>query len=776
MVRREVALLLVVVLSFSFMISTDLIDVMNTIETTGNHRMYEISYDSHAPFNVTSNLDFETQGWPGNGSETNPYMIQNLNITSTDSACIWVMNTTSYFIIENCLFTSSVDDYTLTQQICTITLTNVSNGKVVGNYIVDSYSAVSGYGLSNCSISDNSLSVSFVGIRIALSNSTVVSNNTQGYEPCNYGMSISSCRNCTISRNEFMNITVSGSDIWNSYEVHIIENTFSAFVDEDAYSWVGIQVWGGELCTVERNVLSDFRFWGLEVSGSNNTVKENNITSSNVGILIRAYNSIIAANNINDSFSGIEMVQANDTKVYGNTIIGRRTYDSGIRIYGGYDCDIYSNDISQVYQGIGLQSATRCNITGNSVTDGRYGFAFGWYSNWGVPEGPFFDCDIVDNTFDSGGVYPRIEHYESWEFDTIRFTGNTVHGDPIGFFTNLDQETIDGNAYGQLLLVSCNGITISGGNFHDISSDRVHDTYYDPGQASAITLVNCTACTLTDINFHNNTSAITLQDSFQCSITGGTQYYHSSRAIGLSESGNINIANIDIRGSPIGIEITQSHDCSISNCQIRDSPRGIELRSSYGCSISNCQIRDNEEGIFLRAALNCTLSHNTIFQNTDGIYMDDSDGSEILSNTVYLNHRGVLLNSTSDCLITQNNIYNNTGVGISLDTTSNRNEIFNNTFAFNTPNAICEGSLNHWDNQVDTGNWWSDYNGTGAYIIDENDQDNFPLNAVTTTTNETTQTQPWLVDPLLIGIVAGGVGIIAFVIIIIDRRRIVVVD
>ena len=156
--------------------------------------------------------------------------------------------------------------------------------------------------------------------------------------------------------------------------------------------------------------------------------------------------------------------------------------------------------------------------------------------------------------------------------------------------------------------------------------------------------------------------------------------------------------------------------------------------------------------------------------------MEDSDGAEIWSNAVYLNHRGLLLNSTSDCLVTQNTISNNTGVGIALDTTANRNEIFNNTFAYNTPNAICEGSLNHWDNQVDTGNWWSDYNGTGVYIIDENDQDNFPMVSATTTTNGTIPDLPWYTNSLLLVIVGGTVGIIGLIVIIVDRRRVVVVD
>ncbi|MBE0526568.1 MAG: right-handed parallel beta-helix repeat-containing protein [Candidatus Thorarchaeota archaeon] len=654
------------------------------------------------------------------------------------------------------MFSSLNLNFTHHQSIGPITLTNVSNGRVERNQIVDSFVAVSGYLLSNCSISDNILSVSFSGISVACSNFTLISNNTQGYEPCIYGMSVDYCRNITISLNEFKNITAFGMYAGWNYDLHIIENSFLASTSESSHTWVGIQVQGEELCSIQRNVVSDFGYTGMDVRGSNYTVQDNNITSCDIGFRISTNNSTFTGNRINGSNIALDMVQANDTKVHGNSVVGRNGhYDTGIAMHGGHDCDIYSNIISRIGSGLFLQGASRFNVSDNSVTDGRYGFVFGWYANWGLPNGPFFDCDIINNTLDNGGIYLTMENYEGWDFDTIRFVGNTVHGEPIGLFTNLDQETIDGDSFGQLLLVSCNEITISGGYFYDVSSLVRYYDYDDHGQASAITLVNCTACDLANNNFHSNTIGITLRDSSHCSITGGFGYYNSWSTISLSYCADIDVENVDIR----------------------DSLTGIDLRWSYNCYISNCLVRDNTEGIALQYGLNCTLSHNTIFQNSDGIYLDDSDGSEIRSNTVYGNDRGVLLNSTSECLITQNNVYDNIGVGISLDSTSNRNEIFNNTLSFNTPNAICEGTSNHWDNQIDTGNWWSDYNGEGPYIIDENDQDNFPITNEPTISNETTTTNgSWSIDPFLVGIVGGVVGIIGLVIIIAYRRRVAVAN
>ena len=93
-------------------------------------RHHNLSYINHEPFNITSDVDFETQAWPGNGSISNPYLIENLNITSNSSTCIWVMNTTRHFIIQNSLFVSPVMEYTRYYPVYPITLTNVSNGEI----------------------------------------------------------------------------------------------------------------------------------------------------------------------------------------------------------------------------------------------------------------------------------------------------------------------------------------------------------------------------------------------------------------------------------------------------------------------------------------------------------------------------------------------------------------------------------------------------------------------------------------------------------------------
>ena len=660
-----------------------------------------------------------------------------------------MINTTSHFIIQDCLFESPVFDYPIRP----ITLTNVSNGMVLGNQIVNSQSAIGGYHLSNCTISDNALKVTTEGISLSYSNSTVISNNTQGYEPCDVGLFIHHCRNCTISLNEFKNIKYSGMMSWGLYDVSIFDNSFSASIVDPYLSWDGIMVGGGQYCSIRGNVLENFGFAGLDIMGTDSVVENNNVTSCSKGLLISTQESTITSNILINNSVGIEMVQANDTEVYENTVQGRRgSHETGITMSGGHDCEVYLNNITRVGAGFYLQGATGFNISDNSVTNGRYGFAFGWTSSWwNVPNGPFFDCNITNNSFDSGGLYPEIENYEDWDFNTIRFEENRVSNRPIGFFAYLDDIELDGSEYGQLFCVSCTNVRVSEGDFSGIKSDRVvYDDYYDTGVASAITLLNCTGFDLSGTRFQNNTIGVYIKYSSDCFLDEISGDENSLAAISVVSSGNIRISD--------GYFVNNS--------------KAIEFRSSWSSRIFNCLIWDNEEAITLSICPNFTITHNVIFRNIDAIYLGDSDRCNIAENDIYSNSRGLLLNSSSYCLITRNNVSDNAGVGICLDFTAHLNNIYENTFANNSPNAICEGSSNNWDNQIDTGNRWSDYSGEGPYIIDEDDQDNYPIVYLP----PTTPTEPWELDPLILLVGGGTVGLVALVIIIREKRRVIIVD
>ena len=83
--RRGLFLFIIITLGLSILTQSKITVTPLFQKIDSPVKLHETSYVIHEPFNITSDTDFEIQGWPGNGSFSNPYMIENLNITTTNS-------------------------------------------------------------------------------------------------------------------------------------------------------------------------------------------------------------------------------------------------------------------------------------------------------------------------------------------------------------------------------------------------------------------------------------------------------------------------------------------------------------------------------------------------------------------------------------------------------------------------------------------------------------------------------------------------------------------
>ena len=191
---------------------------------------------------------------------------------------------------------------------------------------------------------------------------------------------------------------------------------------------------------------------------------------------------------------------------------------------------------------------------------------------------------------------------------------------------------------------------------------------------------------------------------------------------------------------------------TVTNIVITNYDQGILVIDSNDCKIyNNIMSRMVYSGIALEGpnAKN-NLIYSNIFENNPAAIniTESATGNTIYNNTISLNTIGLNLESSG------NTIYANTitenEVGINM-TNSNGNTIYHNSFINNDVQAVSETSLNTWDSGYpDGGNFWSDfkeryadvediYSGqhqdeTGSdgiwdipYVIDENNQDNYPL-------------------------------------------------
>ncbi len=398
--------------------------------------------------------------------------------------------------------------------------------------------------------------------------------------------------------------------------------------------------------------------------------------------------------------------------------------------------------------GICLRHSSDNSISGNSITANRYSGICLLHSSNNVLR----NNEMANNTYNF-----QISGQEFSHFVNDVDASNTVDGKPIYYWVNKQDMTVPLDA-GYVTLVNCTNITIQDLNL----------THNDSGALLACT----TNSTITKNSVEKNNYGFSLYESFNNSIFDNNitqsevvgiaiQYSSSNRILGndirnnfagiwlYESSGNIfsgnNItasAQIIIDGLPgfsfVGILIEDSPSNSVSENNLENHSIGILLDDSSDINISRNHITANKDyGIWLDYSSNNSISHNHITaSNYYGIWLDHSSDNNISRNHIADNNVGIKLATAFENSIFYNNFIDN-NVGIKLVTAS-RNSIFHNNFINNTNQALQEGvypSINTWDDGC-KGNYWSDYTGVDSnndgigdtpYVIDKNNQDNYPL-------------------------------------------------
>jgi hypothetical protein len=136
-------------------------------------------------------------------------------------------------------------------------------------------------------------------------------------------------------------------------------------------------------------------------------------------------------------------------------------------------------------------------------------------------------------------------------------------------------------------------------------------------------------------------------------------------------------------------------------CEIKGGASGVEFLNSLDCSISNTTIFGCWFGVHMNLAINCTVTFSRISSN----------------------HRGLLFESSSQLQVVNNSIYSNSVNGLEFAWQADNNTVFGNSFGWNgrpvplEANAIDHGNYNRFDDGINIGNDWTDFNGTTPYTI-----------------------------------------------------------
>jgi len=122
----------------------------------------EIKGTAHNPIHINGNEDFASQaatnGWPGNGTQENPYIIEGYEINANGGTyCIWIENTNVWFVIRNCILWNATSPMSEPDG-AGIYLKNVQNGTIDNNTCTNNYYGIYMYSSSNNEVANNNCS------------------------------------------------------------------------------------------------------------------------------------------------------------------------------------------------------------------------------------------------------------------------------------------------------------------------------------------------------------------------------------------------------------------------------------------------------------------------------------------------------------------------------------------------------------------------------------------------------------------------------------------
>lgn len=330
-------------------------------------KYYSSSYTPHDEIWIDGNEEFiqkaSLQGWDGNGSKDNPFIITGYSFNQeTQPLRVW--NTNLHWI-----FIDNLVDGAGGFVQCGTWISNVSNGAIVGNEFLNRHSAIVVMNVENFSIISNTLHDNFA-----------------------YGIEVQeTMKSGNISDNIVSDCNAGG--------FRIIQGVFDS--------------------QINNNTITNCNGNGLVITGGvyNSEVKGNEVHDVNgIGILLsQATNSIISTNQISNLTDyGFSTLLFNHCTITENII--EEVNGIGIQLLDCCFTEINNNDITScALQGIDAVSGENTTISFNTIQDcGSHAIEFGIDTDFFEVRYNIFESNGIDcQLFDEGTSNIVSENYYS---------------------------------------------------------------------------------------------------------------------------------------------------------------------------------------------------------------------------------------------------------------------------------------------------------------------------------------------------------------------------
>ena len=399
---------------------------------------------------------------------------------------------------------------------------------------------------------------------------------------------------------------------------------------------------------------------------------------------------------------------------------------------------IYNNEIyDNGYEGIYVASSDFVNITNNDFSNnGLEGIQYSSCDNLTIHNNEF-----IDNF--AGGIYGvSISNFVTISNNTVcRNGGGSGDGFDIsdGYNITIINNQIYENDYYGMELYDCYDGNVEGNSIYNntrygmylyqVSEIEICDndiwengfrTPPSGGDLSGGMYVEDATESLIEDNriWNNSLLGVFVKIDSNCSINNNMIVNNTRDGIYGSSSDDILVSNNMISGNSwdssesyrggIATEGTCNRWNITENIVHDNRYHGLHIYG-YRMYISRNQVYNhNETGISTWMAINYTVSDNVVYTNNVGIFLGNNIEANVTGNILYYNDLGINLYGVANVVL------------------------HHNDFAWNTKNAEeFYPNNNSWNDTTLTGNWWSDFNGTGSYGItnttdDVVNYDNYP--------------------------------------------------
>jgi len=341
----------------------------------------------HTSIHINGNADFASQasanGWPGDGTERNPYIIEAYEIDANGGSYgIWIENTCVWFVIRNCKVWNATD-YNTYPWGTGISLANVTNGTLENN---------------TCSGNEKGICLNW-----ASRNNTITNNNCYGNE--GEGIYLLDATNNTITNNT---CSKNRGGIFLLGSNNTITNNNCSNNSDGIVVFSGVPPFSSNN-TITNNTCSGNSYKGIYLFSSPNNILTNNYCFGNgYGIVVVSSNNTITRNYCLNNSCGIDFNFATYNTITNNNCSGNSEY--GMRLsFSSTNMILYNNFHSNIKYAIYITN----NSTGNTIHYNNF-----WQNNRvgkTTTDSKSQACDEVGGNFWYDITTHRGNYWDDWD-------------------------------------------------------------------------------------------------------------------------------------------------------------------------------------------------------------------------------------------------------------------------------------------------------------------------------------------------------------------------